>query len=365
MFRASCGVRDKLDSSFGSEVRGLQGKLGAVHSSASLSFASKNLGQGLSVPREKGYGGEHIGVSSSARLESSQRGVEEGLLSPKVVPSLDRLIVSPVLASSECVGVINIVPGHGDPKMLDRGTSPTGDQVGRSMGDGDGLDSVVASKGAVEASKCAGIRVVCAYYAYKTNKVYSINTQTYNNNNNHNNPHDFSRKSRERISNKPDLAGLAEFLKPLNEVIMKANALTEGKRPDFFYYLKTAADSLTTSAWIAYSGKDCGMSLPIAHVEESWQMAEFYNNKILVEYKNKDPNHVEWAKSMKELYLPGLRDYVKSFYLLGPVWCLIGKPTDSGPALPPSKAPLPSAPAPPPPPSASLFSSESSGPSSS
>lgn len=24
-----------------------------------------------------------------------------------------------------------------------------------------------------------------------------------------------------------------------------------------------------------------GMSMPIAHVEESWQMAEFYNNKVL------------------------------------------------------------------------------------
>lgn len=25
-----------------------------------------------------------------------------------------------------------------------------------------------------------------------------------------------------------------------------------------------------------------GMSMPIAHVEESWQMAEFYNNKVLL-----------------------------------------------------------------------------------
>ncbi|KAF2305903.1 hypothetical protein GH714_008788 [Hevea brasiliensis] len=155
---------------------------------------------------------------------------------------------------------------------------------------------------------------------------------------------------------KPDLAELAEFLKPLNEVIMKANAMTEGRRSDFFNHLKSAADSLTALAWIAYTGKDCGMSMPIAHVEESWQMAEFYNNKILVEYKSKDPNHVEWAKAMKELYLPGLRDYVKSHYPLGPTWGVSGK----APASAPSKAP-----APPPPPPASLFSAESSQPSSS
>ncbi|KAA8545970.1 hypothetical protein F0562_020579 [Nyssa sinensis] len=160
---------------------------------------------------------------------------------------------------------------------------------------------------------------------------------------------------------KPDMAGLAEFLKPLNEVITKAISMTEGRRSDFFNHLKSAADSLTALAWIAYTGKDCGMSMPIAHVEESWQMAEFYNNKILVEYKNKDPNHVEWAKALKELYVPGLRDYVKSHHPLGPMWSATAKATVSAP----SKAPTPSAPAPPPPPPSSLFSSESPQPSSS
>ncbi|KAG6484518.1 hypothetical protein ZIOFF_053036 [Zingiber officinale] len=78
---------------------------------------------------------------------------------------------------------------------------------------------------------------------------------------------------------KPDLDGLQEFLNPLNEVILKASALTEGKRPEFFNHLKTSADSLTALAWVGYLGKDLGMSMPTAHVEESWQMAEFYNNK--------------------------------------------------------------------------------------
>ncbi|KAK6253668.1 hypothetical protein QUC31_015388 [Theobroma cacao] len=160
---------------------------------------------------------------------------------------------------------------------------------------------------------------------------------------------------------KPDMAGLAEFLKPLNEAIMKANAMTEGRRSDFFNHLKSAGDSLSALAWIAYTGKDCGMSMPIAHVEESWQMAEFYNNKVLVEYRNKDPNHVEWAKALKELYLPGLRDYVKSHYPLGPVWSASGKKASSAPP----KASPPGAPAPPPPPPASLFSAEPSQPSSS
>lgn len=87
------------------------------------------------------------------------------------------------------------------------------------------------------------------------------------------------------------------------------------------------------------------------------------NIQILVEYKTKDPNHVEWAKAMKELYMPGLREYVKSFYPLGPVWSPTGTAVTAAPSKP--KAPAPGAPAPPPPPSASLFSSETSKASSS
>jgi adenylyl cyclase-associated protein len=47
----------------------------------------------------------------------------------------------------------------------------------------------------------------------------------------------------------------------LNEVIIKANAMTEGRRSDFFNHLKAAADSLTALAWIAYTGKDCGKGI--------------------------------------------------------------------------------------------------------
>ncbi|XP_077223871.1 cyclase-associated protein 1-like [Tasmannia lanceolata] len=163
---------------------------------------------------------------------------------------------------------------------------------------------------------------------------------------------------RSKQCQKPDITGLAEFLKPLNDVIVKANAMTEGRRSDFFNHFKAAADSLTALAWLAFLGKDCGMSFPTAHVEESWQMAEFYNNKVLIEYKNKDQDHVEWAKALKELYMPGLREYVKSYYPLGLVWGPTGKVTNSTPKPAPSKAPSSSPPAPPPPPPASLLSAD-------
>ncbi|KAK3121840.1 hypothetical protein QOZ80_8BG0661630 [Eleusine coracana subsp. coracana] len=56
--------------------------------------------------------------------------------------------------------------------------------------------------------------------------------------------------------------------------------------------------------------------------------------EVLVEYKNKDPDHVEWAKALKELYVPSLRDYVKNFYPLGPVWKPLGSATNKAPSAP-------------------------------
>lgn len=74
-----------------------------------------------------------------------------------------------------------------------------------------------------------------------------------------------------------------------------------------------------------------------------------------MEYRNKNPDHIEWAKALKEVYLPGLRDFVKSFYPLGPVWKAAGG--SNGPPPVASKTPT-SAPPPPPPPLSPLVSTD-------
>lgn len=54
------------------------------------------------------------------------------------------------------------------------------------------------------------------------------------------------------------MADAQGFLKPLGDVIAKATAMTEGRRPDYFNHLKSVADSLPALAWVAFLGKDCG-----------------------------------------------------------------------------------------------------------
>lgn len=42
-----------------------------------------------------------------------------------------------------------------------------------------------------------------------------------------------------------------------------------------------------------------GMSLPEKHIGESWGSAEFYTNKLLMQYRGIDERHVAWVKALK------------------------------------------------------------------
>jgi hypothetical protein len=71
-----------------------------------------------------------------------------------------------------------------------------------------------------------------------------------------------------------------------------------------------------------------GMRLPAQHVEEAWQSAEFWANKVLMEFRNSEAVHVAWVKHMKELLMK-LRAYVQKHHKTGPAWNPTGKPVSS------------------------------------
>jgi len=68
-----------------------------------------------------------------------------------------------------------------------------------------------------------------------------------------------------------------------------------------------------------------GMSLPAQHVEEAWQSAEFWGNKVLMEFRGTDAAHVTWVKQLKEVLMK-LRAYVQKHHPTGPTWNAAGKP---------------------------------------
>ncbi|GBG75815.1 hypothetical protein CBR_g21060 [Chara braunii] len=118
----------------------------------------------------------------------------------------------------------------------------------------------------------------------------------------------------------PGMQTITSIAAPIVDCITKANTLNEGKRTDHFNHLKAASESMQALTWVLFTGKDCGISMPTGHVTEMWQTAEFYCNKVLVEFKSKDPNSVQWCRSLKDLYLNALLSYVKKHHTTGPSW---------------------------------------------
>lgn len=44
-----------------------------------------------------------------------------------------------------------------------------------------------------------------------------------------------------------------------------------------------------------------GIHLPAQHVEDASSAADFYANKVLMEWRAKDPNHLTWVQAVKAL----------------------------------------------------------------
>ena len=167
---------------------------------------------------------------------------------------------------------------------------------------------------------------------------------------------------------KPAQEDLGALAGPVGECIMEADGLTGGRRGAMFNHQKAIAEFLQALTWVVYTGKDCGMSLPLPHVDEVWGAAEFYVNKILVAERNKDSGkpHVAWCKALKELAM-ALKAYVKKYHATGPSWNMQGvdlksyKPAGgiaSAAASPPPPPPAGGPPPPPPPPPAGSLTKE-------
>ena len=67
------------------------------------------------------------------------------------------------------------------------------------------------------------------------------------------------------------------------------------------------------------------MSLPAQHIDEAWQSAEFYANKILTEFRNKEPKHVTWVKQLKELLMK-MKLHAQTYHKAGAAWNSQGGP---------------------------------------
>lgn len=142
------------------------------------------------------------------------------------------------------------------------------------------------------------------------------------------------------LSNLPLFKELSKTIAEIGDVREKNRA-----NKDVFNHLSAISESIAALAWVAVK------PAPAPHVKEMADAAQFYTNRILREFKEKDPKHAEWTKAWIALF-KALEDYVKKHHTTGISWNRNGQDPASfrasGGAAPPP--PRGGAPPPPPPP---------------
>ncbi|OBZ75884.1 Adenylyl cyclase-associated protein [Grifola frondosa] len=149
--------------------------------------------------------------------------------------------------------------------------------------------------------------------------------------------------------NKPDQAGLEKLLAPLQKDIEAISRAKEANRKDrdWFSHLSTIAEGGTCVGWVAVEPK------PGPYVAEIKDATLFYGNRVIKEFKEKDPKHAEWVKGYISL-LEELKKYVMEYHTTGLVWNPKGITVDQynaapasglAPVAPPAPAPAAAPPA--------------------
>ncbi|CAH0561795.1 unnamed protein product [Brassicogethes aeneus] len=141
---------------------------------------------------------------------------------------------------------------------------------------------------------------------------------------------------------------LMSLLKPTSDQISAIQTFREKNRTSqFFNHLSAISESIPALGWVAVS------PAPSPYVKEMNDAGQFYTNRVLKDWKEKDKRHVDWVKSWVQT-LTELQAFVKQHHTTGLVWG--GKTAPTGiPPPPPGGCP------PPPPPVVDLGSAGDAG----
>ncbi|KAJ3417612.1 hypothetical protein HDV05_000069 [Chytridiales sp. JEL 0842] len=142
-------------------------------------------------------------------------------------------------------------------------------------------------------------------------------------------------------SKKPDMASLPALLAPTQTEIQKILSLQEKSRSSpFFNHLSTVSEGIPALGWVAVE------PTPGPFIGDMKDAAQFYANRVVKEYKDKDKTHVNLVQGFAAV-LTDLQAYVKKHHTTGLTWNPKG---GDAKAFSSSQPAAPAAAAPPPPP---------------
>ncbi|XP_050393449.1 adenylyl cyclase-associated protein 1 isoform X1 [Patella vulgata] len=147
-------------------------------------------------------------------------------------------------------------------------------------------------------------------------------------------------------SQKPSMEVMVEIFKPLTTQVTAVQSYREANRSNraIENHLACLSESIGALGWVGVS------PAPVPYIKEMQDSGIFYSNRILKEFKEKDPSQAEWVKAWNQT-LVALQAYVKQHHTTGLTWNPKGRNASAGSAPPP---PPPPAGVPPPPPPGAL-----------
>ncbi|CEG72274.1 Putative Adenylyl cyclase-associated protein [Rhizopus microsporus] len=145
-----------------------------------------------------------------------------------------------------------------------------------------------------------------------------------------------------------------KLLAPIQKALSDIVNIKDSNRADpMFNHLSAVAEGIPSLGWFTCE------PTPVPFIRDMKDSAQFYSNRVLKEYKDKDTKHVAWCRAYLEL-IESLAVFVKENFPTGLIWnakgesaeSFIGKSFSEGATTEPPTATGPPAPpvAPPPPP---------------
>lgn len=136
-------------------------------------------------------------------------------------------------------------------------------------------------------------------------------------------------------SKQPSTPEITNLIKPTGDCIMKIQDFREKNRgSQFFNHLSAISESIPALGWVAVS------PAPSPYVKEMNDAGQFYTNRVLKDWKEKDKKHVDWCKSWVQT-LTELQAFVKQHHTTGLVWSGKGAVPAGVPPPPPGGCPPP------------------------
>ncbi|XP_017775004.1 PREDICTED: adenylyl cyclase-associated protein 1 isoform X2 [Nicrophorus vespilloides] len=137
-------------------------------------------------------------------------------------------------------------------------------------------------------------------------------------------------------SKQPAQADINNLLQPTGQCITTIQEFREKNRgSQYFNHLSAISESIPALGWVAVS------PAPAPYVKEMNDAGQFYTNRVLKDWKEKDKKHVDWAKAWVQT-LTELQAFVKQNHTTGFVWTGKGSaPVGSVPPPPPGCPPPP------------------------